>query len=111
MLSKPRDQWTADDRAAATENARRQSRFKHARERVRRISDGAPPLTGEQRGELAGILLPETDPGRVDALDALAERVRRVVDAAPPLSETQLEHLAQMLGLKLTGTEAAERAS
>lgn len=45
------------DRAAATENARRLSRFHYAEKRIRKIAEGAPPLTAEQRAHLAAILL------------------------------------------------------
>lgn len=40
----------------ATENARRLARFKFAEQRIRKIVDGAPPLTQEQRDRLALIL-------------------------------------------------------
>jgi hypothetical protein len=46
------EQWLA-----ATENARREARYKFAEERVRKISAGAPPLTAEQRARLASIIL------------------------------------------------------
>jgi hypothetical protein len=46
-----REQWLE-----RTENARRAARFKFAAERVRKIAGGDPPLTDEQRAELATIL-------------------------------------------------------
>jgi hypothetical protein len=42
--------------SAALEDARRQSRFKAAEERIRRIVAGAPKLTDEQRAKLAAII-------------------------------------------------------
>ena len=46
-----REQWLE-----RTENARRAARFKFAAERIRKIAVGDPPLTAEQRAELATIL-------------------------------------------------------
>lgn len=46
-----REQWLE-----RTENARRAARFKFAAERIRKIAVGDPPLTDEQRAELATIL-------------------------------------------------------
>jgi hypothetical protein len=37
----------------ATENARREARYKFARDRIDKIASGDPPLTPEQRAELA----------------------------------------------------------
>jgi len=51
----PREQWRE-----RTENARRAARFKFAAERVRKIARGHPPLTDEQRAELATILTRES---------------------------------------------------
>jgi hypothetical protein len=48
----------AEDRAAATEPARRAARFKFAQERIKRIVDGMPPLTDEQLSKLAVLLRP-----------------------------------------------------
>jgi hypothetical protein len=57
---------SAAEWAAQTENARRQSRYRAAEERIRRIVDGAPPLTAEQRARLAALLSPaDSGPGRV----------------------------------------------
>jgi hypothetical protein len=39
-----------------TEDARRDSRYKFAEERIRKIVEGAPPLTAEQRAKLAALL-------------------------------------------------------
>jgi hypothetical protein len=46
---------TADTRPWLVD-ARRLARFKAARERIRRIVDGSPPLTDEQRHQLALLL-------------------------------------------------------
>lgn len=51
-----REQWLA-----ATENARRQARYRYARDRIRRIVDGDPALTDEQRAKLAAMLDPAGD--------------------------------------------------
>jgi hypothetical protein len=48
----------AEEMSAALEDARRQSRFKAAQERIKRIVDGAPPLTPAQRERLALLLRP-----------------------------------------------------
>jgi hypothetical protein len=48
---------TAEARREATEPARRESRFRYARTRVRQIVAAWPPLTPEQKAELAVILL------------------------------------------------------
>ena len=42
--------------SAALEDARRQSRYKAAEERIKRIVDGAPKLSDEQRAKLAALL-------------------------------------------------------
>ncbi|HEY1002856.1 MAG TPA: hypothetical protein VGD83_24760 [Streptosporangiaceae bacterium] len=49
---------SAEEMSAALEDARRQSRFKAAEERIKRIVDGAPPLTPAQRERLALLLHP-----------------------------------------------------
>jgi len=46
-----------EERAAFTEHARREARFKFAEDRVRKIVDGAPKLTDAQRARLASLLL------------------------------------------------------
>jgi len=46
-----REQWRE-----RTENARREARYKHAEQRVRKIAGGDPALTAEQRAKLAAIL-------------------------------------------------------
>jgi hypothetical protein len=53
-LQRPRtrEQWQQ-----ATENARREARYRFARERIGKIVGGAPPLTTEQRLELARLLM------------------------------------------------------
>ena len=48
-----REQWQQ-----ATENARREARYKHAEDRVRKIAGGTPALTDQQRAKLAAILVP-----------------------------------------------------
>lgn len=45
----------------ATEDARRQSRYRFAEQRIRKIVDGAPPLTADQRARLAALLAPASD--------------------------------------------------
>jgi hypothetical protein len=50
-ITSRREQWLE-----RTENARRAARFKFAAERIRKIAVGDPPLTDEQRAELATIL-------------------------------------------------------
>jgi hypothetical protein len=45
-----------DQRAAITENARRNSRFTYAERRIRQIVDAAPKLTPAQRDQLALLL-------------------------------------------------------
>jgi hypothetical protein len=66
VTDKPRSEWTADDFRERTEDARRQARFKAAEERVRRIADGMPPLTPEQRERLALLLHPGPAAGNSD---------------------------------------------
>lgn len=48
-----REQWVQ-----RTENARREARYKHAEDRVRKIAGGTPALTDQQRAKLAAILTP-----------------------------------------------------
>ncbi len=45
-----------EDRRAATENARRQARFRAAEIRIQKIVAAAPPLTPEMRDRLAVLL-------------------------------------------------------
>jgi hypothetical protein len=47
---------TADQRRQQTLEARRQSRYKYATDRVKRIVDGMPPLTDDQLAKLAVLL-------------------------------------------------------
>jgi hypothetical protein len=47
------------DAQRKTEPARRQRRYKAARERIRKIVDGAPPLTSAQLADLAALLCPD----------------------------------------------------
>jgi hypothetical protein len=47
---------TREARAKALEGARRAARYRFAEDRIRKIVDGAPPLTPEQRHRLAAIL-------------------------------------------------------
>jgi hypothetical protein len=46
-----REQWRQ-----RTENARREARFRFARDRIGKIVAADPPLTAEQRAELARLL-------------------------------------------------------
>jgi hypothetical protein len=47
---------TPEERRKATEPARLESRFRYAQDRVRKIVAAWPPLTPEQKSELAAIL-------------------------------------------------------
>jgi hypothetical protein len=58
-MTNPRDTRTPEHWLKATENARRNARYKFAEDRIRRIVAAAPPLTPEQRAQLAAILLGE----------------------------------------------------
>jgi hypothetical protein len=58
-VTKPRDEWTAEDWRDATEDARRSARYRFAEDRIKRIVDGMPPLTDEQLSKLAVLLQPE----------------------------------------------------
>ena len=49
--------WTPEQWQRATENARREARYKFARDRIDKIASGTPPLTPEQRAELARRIL------------------------------------------------------
>ena len=49
---------TREQRRQRTENARREARYKHAEDRVRKIAAGDPALTDRQRAKLAAILVP-----------------------------------------------------
>jgi hypothetical protein len=55
---KPRSEWTEADFREQTEDARRQSRYIAAEERIKRIVDGMPALTDEQLTKLAALLRP-----------------------------------------------------
>jgi hypothetical protein len=46
----------AFNQRAHLERARREHRFRAAEQRIRKIVDGAPPLTAEQRERLALLL-------------------------------------------------------
>lgn len=48
--------YTPEQIAEATEEARRNSRFKFAKARIRAIANGAPRLTAEQFAELRELL-------------------------------------------------------
>jgi hypothetical protein len=52
----PDPELSPEDRTAATEAARRAARYKFARDRIKRIVDGMPPLTDEQLSKLAVLL-------------------------------------------------------
>jgi len=45
-----------EEMSAALEDARRESRFKAAQSRVKRIVEGSPELTDEQLDQLAAII-------------------------------------------------------
>ena len=47
---------TAEEWREQTKEARRSARFKAAANRIKRIADGSPELTDEQRAELAAII-------------------------------------------------------
>lgn len=72
---------TADPHPTAppdrTVNARRAARFKAARERIRKIVDGSPPLTDEQRETLA-LLLTGRVPLPPETAEARRAQARRV---------------------------------
>jgi hypothetical protein len=53
---------TDEERRQQTEEARRAARYQFARERIKRIVDGSPPLTEEQLSDLAVLL--HGGPGR-----------------------------------------------
>lgn len=57
----PSPSTRAETREQKLERARREARFIHARNRVAKIAAGSPPLTDEQRRELARILAPSGD--------------------------------------------------
>jgi hypothetical protein len=59
-LGRGRD-LTPEQWLQATENARRAARYRAAEQRVRKIAAGTPPLTAEQREQLARLLLPAGD--------------------------------------------------
>jgi hypothetical protein len=61
MPGPPRRDLTQEQWLQVTENARREARYRHAEQRVRKIVAGAPALTIEQRAELARLLLPVGD--------------------------------------------------
>jgi hypothetical protein len=46
----------AFDQKAHLERARREHRFRAAEQRIRKIVEGAPPLTSEQKAKLALLL-------------------------------------------------------
>jgi hypothetical protein len=58
-MSKPRDQWTAEEWREVTEGARRRARFKYAEARIKRIVDQMPAFTPEELAKLAVLLHPE----------------------------------------------------
>jgi hypothetical protein len=59
-VAKPRNELTPDDWRETTEPGRRAARFKFAQARIRKIVDGAPPLTDDQLAKLAVLLQPES---------------------------------------------------
>lgn len=60
------DTRTFDERKAAVEPALRSRRYKSAREHITRIVDGWPPLTDQQREQLAMLLHPGGTGRRAD---------------------------------------------
>lgn len=52
------DLATVEERRDATEKARREARFKAARDRIKKIVDGAPEFTDEQLRMLSVLLAP-----------------------------------------------------
>jgi hypothetical protein len=63
---------TAEEWREQTEEARRAARYRFASDRIRKIVDGMPPLTGEQRSKLA--LLLQTGTAELAARPAEARR-------------------------------------
>lgn len=61
MAGKRHPERTPEEWVNYTEIARRKARFKAAQERIQKIVDAAPPLTDEQRRELAAIIAPGTE--------------------------------------------------
>jgi hypothetical protein len=59
-LRRGRD-WTPEQWLQATEAARREARYRFARDRIDKIASGTPALTTEQRAELARRLLSAGD--------------------------------------------------
>jgi hypothetical protein len=55
-MAKVSDLPTHQERVDATADARRAARYKYAEARIRKIVDGAPPFTAEQRHKLATLL-------------------------------------------------------
>lgn len=53
MPAAPRRDWLQEQRRAVMENARREARYRFARDRIDKIVSGDPPLTAEQLAELA----------------------------------------------------------
>jgi hypothetical protein len=58
-VTKPRDEWTAEQWRKTTEGARRRARFKYAQDRIRKIAQARPPFTDEELSQLAVLLHPE----------------------------------------------------
>lgn len=75
-----------EERVAATEDARRAARYHYAERRIKQIASGEPPLTDQQRADLAAILSP-----------AAEEAIRAAVAAKPPASPEQIDRLRRAL--------------
>lgn len=55
-MARVQDLPTHEERARATEPARREAKYRAAERRIRAIVAAAPPLTAEQRDRLALLL-------------------------------------------------------
>lgn len=89
-LENPVDEQPA---AAPLEDARRNARFTYAVRRIRKIVDGEPSLTAEQRSRLALILVDQ--------------KVAAAVAAAPPLPDDLAARLQQLIStVSAAGSEA-----
>lgn len=76
------------------ENARRNARYTYAERRIRKIADGDPPLTQQQRSKLALLLVDN--------------KIAAAVDAAPPLPDDVAARLVELIRTTLP-TPASER--
>jgi hypothetical protein len=100
-VSKPRDQWTAEDWWTVTEGARRRTRFKFAATRIQKVVDAMPPFTKEELYRQAVLLRP--DPGRA------ANRKARPGPGSPDVRLTNRQRPS--LGYPPQGPDAGSVAS